>query len=273
MLVVLAVAFGVAAGGLPGQSGGSAPDGDGPPAPPAAESGGGSGASELENPVSRSTYERVLAGVAVVALAVAFVLAPAYRRSLAAATVVFALAAASYAWFRPEPDGVLGVTATVVTTAARPATGVLALVALAAITAFAWRARRDGEDAPSTGTSAPADDASSNSRSVDAPHPATVAASNDVARAWQRAVREVEVSAPAVRTPGEFVRAGTEDVADADAFERLTAVFRRVRYGDADADAAAEDASALATAATADGQSAADGGVDEENEVVRGGER
>lgn len=271
VLVAVAVvaAFGATAGSLPASS--PAPSTDSAGDPPTASSGGGGADGAVErpvtNPVSSETRARLLAALAAVGVGVAYVVVPAHRRTVALAAGVLAVAAASYAWLRPAAGRVLSAVAAATTAAAARPTGlpVAALVVLAAV-ALAWRRLR-GDDGPHDGRRGVADGDESDDGAGDAAadvegtatvdvHPATRPPSNDVVRAWQRAVERLSVPAPAARTPREFLDAARDDdataVPDPIAFERLTATFERVRYGGVDPDEAAERARSLARQAVGD---------------------
>ncbi|MFC6955540.1 DUF4129 domain-containing protein [Halorubellus litoreus] len=259
--VLLVVAFGLAAGSLPSSGGAPAPtSGDGSGDTSAA---GGAvrdaGVEEsVENPVSSATRDRLLAAVVALAFAVGYALAPRHRRTIAVAAGVVAVAAASDAWLRPAAvSGLLSVVGDATATAVGGPLGVaLAVVLALAVTAGVWLAfgRDDGERRPADATD---DDAGrggepgARPRDVDV-HPASRDASDEVTRAWQRVVASVTTPAPGARTPREFVRAASDDGVDASAFARLTELFERVRYGDADSDREAERARSLAARAVED---------------------
>lgn len=268
-VVALVVAFGVAAGSLPAP-GGAPAGGDGGGREPRSDAAGsgGDGAVEtpVDDPVSRGTRDRLLGAVLVLAFAAAYALAPGRRRTVGVAAGVTVVAAASYAWLRPGTLGALTAVGGAASAAVAGPVGVAlgGVLALAA-SALAWRRLRGGTmsarlDETGEGRAAddPAEASGTGGRPVDV-HPAALEASDAVGRAWQRAAAAVSVSAPGARTPREFVRAAEDEPGDATAFERLTAVFERVRYGDADPDREAERARSLATRALADdGDDAAD---------------
>ena len=257
--IALVAAFGATAGSLPASS--SAPSTDSAGDPPTASSGGGSDdavARPVENPVSSETRARLLAALAAVGVGVAYVFVPTRRRTVALAAGVLVVGAASYAWLRPAAGGVLSAVATAATATAAASgpigVAVAVLVALGAI-ALAWRHWRGTGRRAAGRERAADDDPTDASAAAEGPapvdvHPATRPASNDVVRAWQRAVERVSVPAPAARTPREFLRAAKGEDArgarDPAAFERLTAIFERVRYGDVDPSEAAERAHSLA---------------------------
>ncbi|WP_323675581.1 DUF4129 domain-containing protein [Halorubellus sp. PRR65] len=255
--VLLVVAFGLAAGSLPSSGGApAASGGDGPDdgRPPSDAAGNGSGEPGVENPVSGATRDRLLVAVVALALAVGYVFVPTARRTVAVAAGVVAVAAASYAWFRPATVDVLSSVADAASSVVGGPLGVgLAGVLALAVVVTAWRAFGRDEQSPREPESVDGDpgrdDADATGpRAVDV-HPATRRASNEVARAWQRAVASVSMPAPGARTPREFLRA-TERV-DANAFERLTELFERVRYGDVDPAPEGERARSLAARAVA----------------------
>ncbi|WP_227133614.1 DUF4129 domain-containing protein [Halorubellus salinus] len=260
--VVLVVAFGLAAGSLPAPGDApavGAPDerADGPPSSGASSDGGVERA--VENPVSSATRDRLLVAVVGLALAAGYAFVPRQRRTVAVAAGVVVVAAGSYAWLGPATTGALSAVGDVASTATGGALGVVLAGVLALAAAMGvWRAfgRRgdDGASRAADATDRGTDDdgeGDEGARSV-AVHPAARQASDEVGRAWQRVVASVSLPAPAARTPREFVRAADAEGVDASAFERLTAVFERVRYGDADPAREAERARSLAARAVDD---------------------
>ncbi|MFB6112149.1 MAG: DUF4129 domain-containing protein [Halobacteriaceae archaeon] len=67
---------------------------------------------------------------------------------------------------------------------------------------------------------------------------------NEVYRAWREMTAYLDIDAPRASTPGEFAEAAVAEGLDPDRVDALTDVFERVRYGDADPEAYAEDARA-----------------------------
>lgn len=70
------------------------------------------------------------------------------------------------------------------------------------------------------------------------------ATDNAVYRAWREMAASLDVADPGATTPGEFADAAVDAGFDPDAVAELTAVFERVRYGDADAGTYADRAAA-----------------------------
>lgn len=203
----------------------------------------------------------MLAALAALGVGAAAVVLRGRRRTVALAAGVLAVGAASYAWLRPTAGSVLSAVATATTTATAPVGVVLAALVAVGALALAWRHRRDAREPGGDRRGLADDDATDATGDVERTatpdaHPATRPPSNDVVRAWQRAVEQVSVPAPAARTPREFLDAARDDDArnapDPSAFERLTATFERVRYGGVDPDEEAERARSLARRAVDD---------------------
>jgi hypothetical protein len=259
--MALIAAFGAAAGSLPASSAPSTDDVDASALPSASgESSSEVAERPVTNPVSSATRARLLAALAALGVGAAFVVLPARRRTVALAAGVLAVGAASYAWVRPAAGGVLSAVASATATT-NPVGAVLAALVVLGATALAWRYRGGARGPRDDRRRVADDDATDATGDVERTptldvHPATRPPSNDVVRAWQRAVERVSVPAPAARTPREFLRAVTDDDArnapDPGAFERLTTTFERGRYGDVDPDEEAERARSLARRAVGD---------------------
>lgn len=242
--LLVVAALGAAAGSLGGFSTDLGPDRDGVRTPENPSGGGGpSSAVTGGESIDRATYLRLLAALAATGLVCSYVLFPRSRRVVLLAGCAGVVGAAGYLGYRPDAE--FSVPALGTSGALRVA-GVALLVGLLAAGALLLR-RFDvlgGADA-GTDDDRPPGAAPDRTPETDR-HPAERTAEDPVERAWQRMVAGVRPSSPGSRTPGEFAAAAKEHGRDPEAVDRLTRLFRAVRYGSRRSDEHAEEAAELA---------------------------
>ncbi|MFC4408681.1 DUF4129 domain-containing protein [Haloarchaeobius iranensis] len=248
--LLVTAALGVAAGSLGGLSADLGPDeggvrspddpGDGS-APSSAATGGDS--------IGQATYLRLLAALLATALVCCYVLFPSYRRVVVLTGGAGTVGAAGYLLYRPSA------TVSVPTFGTSDALGLVGAGVLVGLVlagagllwrfdGLASRGGRSGDDERPTPGGERHREAGE--------HPASAPADDPVRQAWQRMVADLRPPSPGARTPGEFADTAKDAGRDPDAVDRLTSLFRAVRYGRREPDECRDEARRLADRAAGD---------------------
>jgi hypothetical protein len=243
--LLVTVALGVAAGSLGGLSADLAPDEEGVRTPDDPENGGSTPSSAVTGgeSIGQETYLRLLAALLATALVCCYVLFPGSRRVVVLTAGAAVVGMTGYLLYRPSADVSVPAFATS-DTLGFAGVGVLLGLLLAGVGVLRrFDVLASGTD-PS-GAEEPKHAGGERARATGR-HPASAAATDPVRRAWQRMVADLEPPSPGARTPGEFADTAKGEGREPDAVDRLTRLFRAVRYGPDSPDECADEARRLA---------------------------
>lgn len=258
MALLVTLALGVAAGSLGGLSADLGPEEDGVRTSGSPDGGSDAPSSGVTGgeTIGQDTYLRLLAALLATALVSCYVLFPDYRRVVGLTGCAAVVGAAGYLLYRPSAN---------VSVPSFGSSDALGLAGVGLLVGFVvaaglvlWRFELLGTGADPAAERDRDPDAPGGARSADR-HPADGTADDPVRRAWQRMVADLHPSSPGSRTPAEFADAAKDSGRDPDAVDRLTRLFRAVRYGRRDPADCADEATTLADRVVGEGTVADDG--------------